>query len=67
MTSQFACPKLTLGSLWQFFNQNYYLFGLGMMCLGVYLMIAGGRHFKVTMFLAGQATVAGFILILMFG
>jgi lipopolysaccharide export LptBFGC system permease protein LptF len=38
-----------------------------MMILGVYLGIAGGRHYKVTMFLSGQATVAGFILVLMFG
>ncbi|CDW71763.1 UNKNOWN [Stylonychia lemnae] len=67
MTSKEACPKLSLGSLWHFFNENYYIFGLGMMCLGVFLMISGGRFFKFTLFLTGQATVAGFILILMFG
>lgn len=53
MSSKDACPKLTLGSLWYFFNENYYIFGLLMMGLGVFLMIVGGRYYKFTMFLTG--------------
>lgn len=67
LTSKEACPRLTLGTLWQFFNTNYYIFGLLMMGLGAFLMIAGGRYYKFVMFITGQATVAGFILVLMFG
>ena len=37
-----------------------------MMMLGVYLMIFGGKHYRATMFMAGQASVSAFILILMF-
>ena len=37
-----------------------------MMSLGIFLMVMGGRHFKVTMFLAGQASVSSFILIILF-
>ena len=67
MNSKDACPRLTLGTLWTFFNKNYYIFGLLMMGLGVFLMIAGGRYYKFVMFITGQATIAGFILIVMFG
>jgi hypothetical protein len=48
-----ACPKMTLGTLWTFFNVYYSAFGLLMMILGVYLMIFGGKHYRVTMFIAG--------------
>jgi hypothetical protein len=53
MQSKEACPKLTLGSLWTFFNTYYYFFGLGMMTLGVFLMIVGGRYFRFVMFISG--------------
>jgi hypothetical protein len=53
MTSKDACPKLSLGTLWQFFNKYYYIFGLFMMLLGMFLMVFGGKYFKVTMFVAG--------------
>jgi hypothetical protein len=53
MTSAEACPVLSLGTLWTFFNTYYYVFGLLMMGLGVFLMVLGGRLYKVTMFLSG--------------
>jgi len=53
MSSKEACPKLTLGSLWTFFNTYYYIFGISMMGLGVFLMIAGGKFYKFVMFLTG--------------
>jgi len=66
MTTKEACPVLTLGSLWHFFNIYFTVFGLLMIFGGLFLMIFGGKHYKVTMFLAGQLAVASFIMILMF-
>lgn len=66
MSSQSACPVLALGTLWQFFNQYYYIFGLAMMATGGFLLVLGGRMFKVTMFIAGEVSVASFIMIVMF-
>jgi len=66
MTSQAACPVLTLGTLWQFFNQYYYIFGLAMMLTGGFLLTFGGRMYKVTMFIAGEVSIASFIMIVMF-
>lgn len=66
MTSKDACPYLSLGTLWHFFNTYYYVFGVVMMFIGLFLMIAGGKYHKVTMFLVGQVTVAAFVMIIMF-
>jgi len=66
MTSAAACPVLTLGTLWRFFNQYYYIFGVAMMLTGLFLLVFGGRMFKVTMFLAGEVSIASFIMIIMF-
>ncbi len=66
LTSKYACPVLTLGTLWHFFNYYYYIFGVSMMLGGMFLMIFGGRFYKLTMFLAGQTSVAAFITIVMF-
>jgi hypothetical protein len=33
---------------------------------GLFLMVFGGRMFKVTMFLAGQLSVTAFFMIIMF-
>ena len=37
-----------------------------MIFTGTFLMILGGRMFKVTLFLAGEVSVASFIMIVMF-
>lgn len=37
-----------------------------MMSLGIFLMIWGGKHYRVTMFLAGQMSVAAFLMIILF-
>jgi hypothetical protein len=66
MTSKNVCPILSLGTLWHFFNSYYYIFGTFMILGGLWLMIFGGRFFKITMFVAGQVSVAAFILIIMF-
>lgn len=66
LTSKDGCPVFTLGSLWHFFNRYFYIFGLVMMLTGLFLMIFGGRLYKVTMFLAGQISVAAFIMIMLF-
>jgi hypothetical protein len=66
LTSREACPILSLGTLWHFFNLYYHIFGVTMILGGIYLMILGGRHYKVTMFLAGQIAIAAFIMIMMF-
>lgn len=66
LTSAESCPKLTLGTLWTFFNKYYYIFGVTMILGGIFLMVFGGRLYQVTMFLAGQISVAAFIMIIMF-
>jgi hypothetical protein len=66
MTSKNVCPILSLGTLWHFFNAYYYIFGVFMILGGLWLMIFGGRFFKVTMFVAGQVSVAAMILIILF-
>lgn len=66
MNSPVACPVLSLGTLWTFFNDYYYIFGVSMILIGILLMVFGGRFFKVTLFLVGQVSVAAFILIIMF-
>ena len=53
LSSKEACPKLTLGTLWTFFNVYYSAVGLLMMSLGLFLMILGGKYYSVTMFIAG--------------
>ena len=37
-----------------------------MMLTGLFLLVFGGRMFKITMFLAGEVSVASFIMIIMF-
>jgi|LauGreDrversion4_2_1035121.scaffolds.fasta_scaffold328228_1 hypothetical protein len=66
MTSKNVCPILSLGTLWHFFNAYYYIFGVFMILGGLWLMVFGGRFFKVTMFVAGQVSVAAMILIILF-
>ena len=66
MDTSEACPVLSLGTLWHFFNTYYYIFGVTMILTGLFLMIFGGRLFKVTMFLAGMVSVTAFIMIIMF-
>jgi hypothetical protein len=66
ITSQEACPVLSLGTLWTFFNRYYFLFGTFMMFLGSFLMVFGGRYYQFTMFVSGQMTVAAIIMIIMF-
>jgi hypothetical protein len=66
MTSSDACPVLALGTLWHFFNEYYYIFGVSMILIGLFLMIFGGRLFKITLFLSGTASVAAAIMMVMF-
>jgi hypothetical protein len=65
-TTKEACPVLSLGTLWTFFNKFYYIFGILMILMGIFLMIFGGRYYKATMFIAGQITVVAILMILMF-
>ena len=57
---------MSLGTLWHFFNLYYHIFGVIMILGGIFLMVFGGRFYKVTMFVAGQIAIAAFIMILMF-
>lgn len=57
---------MVLGTLWTFFTTYYFIFGAIMIVIGLFLVIVGGRYYKATMFLAGQFSVAAFIMIIMF-
>jgi hypothetical protein len=67
MNTNSACPVLALNALWYFFEHYWIFFGLASMAIGGFLITAGGRFFKVTMFLAGEFIVVAPGLILMFG
>jgi hypothetical protein len=66
ISSKEACAKVALGTLWTFFKTYYYIFGIFMIFIGIFLIVAGGRYYKVTMWFAGTFSVAAFILIIMF-
>ena len=53
MSSKEACPVFALHTLWKFFDKYNYLAGLVMVFFGLYLLIWGGRFYKITMFIAG--------------
>jgi len=44
LTSKEACPKLTLGILWHFFNYYANGFGLVMVSLGFFFLMYGGKY-----------------------
>lgn len=66
MSTVEACPDFSLGTLWYFFNAYYYIFGVLMILLGIFLLTFGGRFFKTTLFITGTITVAAAVLISIF-
>jgi Domain of unknown function (DUF4203) len=61
-----ACPKFSLGTLWRFFNDFYFIFGLFMIALGGYLISVGNKYQDITLFLVGQASVSTLFMIVVF-
>lgn len=61
-----ACPKVSIGALWVFLNEFYYLFGLIMIVFGGYLVSFGNKYQEHTLFLLGMSAFAAFFLIFMY-
>jgi hypothetical protein len=52
-TTKEACPVISLSTLWYFLNDYSYIIGLIILFVGIWLMIEGGRKYRITMFFAG--------------
>ena len=66
ITSKEACPKITLGTLWHFFQAYYLGFGVIMIILGIYFLAFGGRYHQATMLMFGQFSFSAAAMILLF-
>ena len=66
ITSKDACPKVSLGRIWIFFNDYQIIFGILLVAIGGYLLIYGGKYHEHTMFLFGEIVVATFFLLVLF-
>ena len=61
-----ACPRLSLGTLWNFFNDFYIFFGLSMIALGSYLVSFGSKYEDHTLFMLGTSTIATLFMIVIY-
>ena len=61
-----ACPRLALGTLWNFFNKFYIVFGILMIALGSYLVSFGAKYQEYTLFLMGTSTVSTVFMIVIY-
>jgi hypothetical protein len=66
MRTSEACPRLALGSLWNFFNDFYIFFGIFMIVLGGYLISFGAKFENYTLFLIGTCTVSTLFMIVIY-
>lgn len=66
LTTKEACPVMSLFTLWYFLNSYSFVTGLIMIFAGIWFMIEGGRKYKLTMFLAGQFSLAIFLMLVLF-
>jgi len=66
MNSKAGCPVFSLHSLWQFFIYYSFVIGIFMILLGIFLLVFGGRYFKVTMFLGGLLITTATIMLTLF-
>ena len=57
---------LGLHTLWMFFGEFYFVFGILMIFAGLWLMIFGGKMYKVTMFMAGQLAITILLPVILF-
>jgi len=61
-----ACPVLSLGTLWNFFNDFNIFFGVLMIALGAYLVSFGAKYEPYTLFILGTSTVATILMIVIY-
>jgi hypothetical protein len=66
MTSSSACPVLSLHTLWYFLKTFWPLFALFMIGFGGFLLVLGGKHYKITMFLSGELLICTILMIFLF-
>jgi len=61
-----GCPKISIGSLWRFYNNFYVVFALLMIGLGLFFILFGGEYKEVTLFLIGGSIVTTFMLLVLY-
>lgn len=66
MSTSEACPVVSLNALWYFIAEYYYIFGLLGILFGLWLMILGGRMYKITLFFFGEFAISTFIMVVMY-
>ena len=66
MRTSEACPRLALGTLWNFFNDFYIFFGVLMIALGAYLVSFGAKYQEYTLFIMGTSTVSTVFMIVIY-
>jgi len=66
MRTSEACPRLSLGTLWNIFNDFYIFFGILMIVLGSYLVAFGAKYEEYTLFMLGTSTVATLFMIIIY-
>lgn len=57
MNSAAGCPTLSMGPLYEFMDRYWYLVAFPMIFLGAFLLAAGGRNPRATMFFIATVTV----------
>merc|ERR1719367_1630086 len=65
-TGDLACPSLDLSTIWDFFEQNSWLWGILLIAGGLFVCFFGRWMFKATVFLATTLVVIFGILILFY-
>lgn len=66
MSTDAACPIVSLNALYYFFQDGYIFFGLIAMAGGGWMIVEGGKHYRVTMFVSAMISVAFLLLFIMF-
>ena len=65
-TGKDACPALDFSAIWDFFNENIWLWAIIMIVAGLFICLLGRQLFKVTIFLAATFITIAAILLLFY-
>jgi hypothetical protein len=66
MSTAEACPTYTFGALWYFCEDYYSLIGLICLLGGLWLLMVGGRYYRITMFFCTVFFVGIAIVVVLF-
>ncbi len=64
--SKDACPIIDFYLLWNFFNDNYVIFGIAMIVIGLFELLLGAKMITITIFLVTTLASIAVIFIFLF-